>query len=390
MFFAAANAVRRLRVPRRGYGRSVTEPRTFGVEEELLLCDTASGALRPLSGEIVRALSAPGPGDPDIKHEFFLEQVEVATHPCATAAELRAQLGRGRELVAAAGHRSGVVPMAVPVPVQLGATATPTPGERYAMVRETYGRIAQDSLFCALQVHVQVDDDEEAVAVMDRLRPWVPLLLAISANSPYWRGRDSGFASWRSQLWERWPSSGPREPFGSAAGYRTAVAQVIGSGAAVDEALVNFDVRRSVRFPTVELRIADVCTDIEDAVAIACLTRGLVSAVATQWHQGAPTPRWTVDRLRAARDLAARHGLSGTLAHPVTGRLEAASRALTSAIRVASPALENSGDADLVRSAAGRWVRHGTGAVRQRAAGVRGLAAVVDDLVTRTCALPLG
>ena len=93
---------------------------------------------------------------------------------------------------------------------------------------------------------MQVDDDEEAVAVMDRLRPWVPLLLAISANSPYWRGCDSGFASWRSQLWERWPSSGPREPFGSAAGYRTAVAEVIDSGAAVDEALVNFDVRRSV------------------------------------------------------------------------------------------------------------------------------------------------
>jgi carboxylate-amine ligase len=153
----------------------------------------------------------------------------------------------------------------------------------------------------------------------------------------------------------------------------------------MDEALINFDVRRSVRFPTVELLIADVCTDIEDSVALACLARGLVSSLARQWRQGAPTPLWAVDRLRAARKLAARHGLSRTLVHPLTGRHEEAPKALEAAIRVAAPALESSGDADRVRSAAARWVSEGTGAARQRAVGARGLPAVVDDLVTRTC-----
>ena len=273
----------------------MTEPRTFGVEEELLLWDGRRGAVRPVAGEIVRAAVDRAPDDPDVKHEFFLEQVEVATRPCVTAMELRDQLTRGRWMVADAGRRLGVVPMAVPLPVLPGASGTPTPGERYALVRDTYGQVAEDSLFCALQVHVHVEEDEEAVAVIDRLRPWAPLLLAVSANSHYWRGSDTGFASWRSQLWERWPSSGPTTPSGSHAGYRASVLDAINSGAGIDEALVNFDARRSMRFPTVELHVADVCTDIEDAVAIACLTRGLVGALAAQWRAGCRRPggRWT-------------------------------------------------------------------------------------------------
>ena len=275
--------------------------------------------LRPVARDVVLACAGAGPGDPEIKHEFFLEQVEVATRPCATSDDLRAQLVRGRQLVADTARPFGVVPVAAPVPVLAGSSGTPSPGKRYGRVRDTYGRIAEDSLYCALQVHVEVEDDEQAVGVLDRLRPWVPVLLAVSANSPYWRGSDTGFASWRSQLWDRWPSSGPREPFGTMAGYRRTVARLVTSGAILDEAMLNLDIRRSARFSTVELRLTDVCTDVDDAVALACLTRGLVAAAAEEWLRGASAPdHWSVGRLRVARDTAARNGLSGTLVHPVT------------------------------------------------------------------------
>lgn len=369
----------------------MTEPRTFGVEEELLLADASSMTLRPVARELVLACAGADPADPEIKHEFFLEQVEVATRPCATSAELRAQLVRGRQLVATAARPFGVVPLAVPVPVLAGPSGTPSPGERYGLVRDTYGQIAEDSMYCALQVHVGVEDDEEAVGVLDRLRPWVPVLLAVSANSPYWRGSDTGFASWRSQLWDRWPSSGPREPFGTIAGYHRTVASLVASGAILDEAMLNLDIRRSARFSTVELRLTDVCTDVDDAVALACLTRGLVAAAAAEWLRGASAPEhWSVGRLRVARDSAARNGLSGTLVHPVTGTHEPALSALEAAVSLASPALEEAGDTDLVREAMGRWMSHGTGAARQRLAraGVRGLAAVVEDLAARTADYP--
>ena len=368
---------------------AVTGPRTFGVEEELLLTDTSSMNLRPVARDVVLACAGAGPGDPEIKHEFFLEQVEVATRPCATSDDLRAQLVRGRQLVADTARPFGVVPVAAPVPVLAGSSGTPSPGKRYGRVRDTYGRIAEDSLYCALQVHVEVEDDEQAVGVLDRLRPWVPVLLAVSANSPYWRGSDTGFASWRSQLWDRWPSSGPREPFGTMAGYRRAVANLVTSGAILDEAMLNLDIRRSARFSTVELRLTDVCTDVDDAVALACLTRGLVAAAAEEWLRGTSAPEhWSVGRLRVARDTAARNGLSGALVHPVTGTHQPALSALEAAVGLASPALEEAGDTALVGEAMGRWMSHGTGAARQRLARARarGLEAVVEDLAARTTA----
>ena len=366
----------------------MTEPRTFGVEEELLLWDGRRGAVRPVAGEIVRAAVDRAPDDPDIKHEFFLEQVEVATRPCVTAMELRDQLTRGRWMVADAGRRLGVVPMAVPLPVLPGASGTPTPGERYALVRDTYGQVAEDSLFCALQVHVHVEEDEEAVAVIDRLRPWAPLLLAVSANSHYWRGSDTGFASWRSQLWERWPSSGPRNPFGEPRRLPR-----IGSGRDQLRGRHRRGARQLRRPPLYALPDRGAARRRRLHRHRGCGRNRMPHAGAGRRPRGAvacrvPTPRWTVDHLRTARARAARQGLSDGLVHPVTGRHAAAPLALAAAVEVASPALENAGDTDLVRTAVARWASHGTGAVRQRAAGACGLSAVVQDLVMRTVALP--
>src|SRR5919107_1779987 len=120
-----------------------------------------------------------------------------------------------------------------------------------------------------MHVHVEVADEEEAVAVVDGVRPWLPVLLAVSANSPFWHGRDTGHASWRSQVWGRWPTGGPREALRGLTEYRETARLLQEWGAAMDDAMLYFDVRLAAALPTVEVRVADVCTDVDDAVLVA-------------------------------------------------------------------------------------------------------------------------
>ena len=112
-----------------------------------------------------------------------------------------------------------------------------------------------------MHVHVAIDSDEQGVAVIDRIAPWLPVLVAIAANSPFHEGEDTGYASWRSESWGAWPSAGGTEQFGSLAGYREACRFLMESGAALDEGMLYFPARLSPDNPTVEVRVADVCTD---------------------------------------------------------------------------------------------------------------------------------
>ena len=98
----------------------------------------------------------------------------------------------------------------MPTPVLVDEDATVTPKPRYERIREEYGELARTALACAMHIHVDVDDEEQGVRVLDGIRPWLPVLLAVSANSPYSRGQDTGYASWRTQIWGRWPSHGSR------------------------------------------------------------------------------------------------------------------------------------------------------------------------------------
>ena len=143
-----------------------------------------------------------------------------------------------------------------------------------------------EQLVCGRHVHVSVESDDEAVAVLDRVRVWLPSLLALSANSPFWQGKDTGYASFRSQMMSRWPTSGPPPRLGSAEAYRSLVTDMVESGVLLDEGMVYFDARVSFRYPTVEIRAADVCLDARDTVLVAALCRGLVETAARQWRSG--------------------------------------------------------------------------------------------------------
>ncbi|MGH3913109.1 MAG: glutamate--cysteine ligase, partial [Pseudonocardiaceae bacterium] len=248
-----------------------------------------------------------------------------------------------------------------PLPVQPSITATP----RYRRLVEEFGLTAQQQLTCGCHVHVEIDSAEEGVAILDRIRGWLPPLLALSANSPFWQGADTGYASFRSQVWARWPSAGSTEVFGSAEAYHATVQTMIDSGTILDEGMVYFDARLSRQHPTLEVRVADVCLLPDDAVLLAALVRGLADTAARAWRAGEPPTPLRVELLRLAAWRAGRSGLDGDLLGP-TGKPVSPAEIVRALIQHVSPALDESGDLDVVEELATTLLQRGNGANIQR------------------------
>jgi carboxylate-amine ligase len=254
---------------------------------------------------------------------------------------------------------------------------------RYEHIVQEYGEVGRRAGTMGMHVHVDIGDDDEGVRVIDGLRPWLPLLVALSANSPYAAGRDTGYASWRHQVWGRWPTAGPSEPFGSAAAYHRVSEALIRTGAALDPGMLYYDARLAASFPTVEVRVADTCTEVDDALLVVALARALVETLAADPDPGPPVRS---DLLRAAGWRASRYGVAGGLVHPVSGEVVPAREAVDALVDRVSPALDDAGDSALVEEGLRRLAAAGNGARRQRAAFERSgeLRAVVADLVART------
>ena len=202
----------------------------------------------------------------------------------------------------------------------------------------------------------------------DRARPWLAVLLALSANSPFWQGLDSSYASFRYQVWGRWPSSWPTEPFGTAEAYRETVQQMVGTGTLLDTGMVYFNARLSERYPTIEIRIADVCLRLDDAVLIAAPARALVGTEARSWREGRATPQPRTELLRLAAWRASRSGLDGALLNPVTGLPEQAQIVVNMLLDHCRDALADAGEDDTVAELLTALLARGNGAAFQRAA----------------------
>jgi carboxylate-amine ligase len=237
---------------------------------------------------------------------------------------------------------------------------------RYLEMARAFGLTAYEQLTCGCHVHVGVSSEEEGVAVLDRIGPWLAVLLALSANSPFWQGRDSAYASFRYQVQDRWPSAGPTDVFGSAAAYRDTVAQMVGTGTLLDTGMVYFDARLSQRYPTLEIRIADVCLHADDAVLIAALARALVETEARGWWQGTAPLRRRGELLRLAAWRASRSGLSDVLLSPLTGLPEPAAAVADTLLGHVGGALAETGDTATVRELLAALLARGNGAAFQR------------------------
>jgi carboxylate-amine ligase len=214
-----------------------------------------------------------------------------------------------------------------------------------------------------------VPNRDVAIRVSNRLRPALPLLLALSANSAVYRSADTGYASWRSVMWARWPSSGPPPHFESVDEYDALVQMMRDAGAMMDDAMAYWDVRPSASFPTVEVRVADVPATVGETVLLACLVRVLVMTALDDEARGEPGIPLTPHALKAAYWRAARDGLAGS-AIDLTGShaLVPVVDLLEGLLERVTPALHAVGDHDIVRRELDRVVAEGNGAMRQQSA----------------------
>ena len=290
---------------------------TLGVEEEFVLLDPATGATVLAAPELVRLLG----GEPGIQQELMRFQVETGTPVCTGLDDLGRELIRLRRLAAAAAASLGCRLVACGVaPYRTPGLAAITDQPRYQELARRYAPVVAQAGTCGCHVHVGVPSRDAGVQVLARLRPWLAPLLAITANSPIAGGHDTGWASWRYAIQARWPTATPPAAWPDAAAYDTAVRRLIARGAALDERSTYFLARLSPRYPTIEVRIADVCLDTGTAVLAAGLTRALVATALTEARRGTPAAAAPARQVAAALAAAARHGLAGTAANPVTGQ----------------------------------------------------------------------
>lgn len=348
-----------------------------GVEEEFLLVDARSGRPAARIAQVIDGAQARA-GDLAQK-ELHRSQIEIASRPSSRLDELAAQLDTLRQQVAAAAREQGALVVASgSFPAEMGAEGRQiTAGERYATIAEEAGMLADEQLICGCHVHVTTTSTDVAVAVMNRVRRWAPLLSALAANSPYWEGRDTGYASFRTEVWSRWPTAGPPGEFGSAADYHDLVDRLVRSGAILDRAMIYWDIRPSDHFPTLEFRFADVSLTVDDAVTIAGLCRALV--VRSSMDDG-PAPPLRHELLRAASWRAAKSGLGDDLIDPLDGSARPAAAALDELRCYLEPALDRLGEGEEITRLLDGLLARGNGADRQRAAFARNadLADVID------------
>jgi len=368
------------------YGNDGTETvvgATIGVEEEFHVLDPATGDLVP---EALALLAHPD-GDHDPEAELLRSAIETATPVCRTLSEVRTEvIASRRALIKAAAEHDVAVATAGTVPASGVRSMGVYPKERYRQMAAEYQQLVREQAVCAFQVQVGVYDRDLAVAVVGQIQPWLPVLLALSASSPFFSETDTGYASYRTIVWSRWPTAGPVHGFRSAAEYDETIRTLIETGIIRDPGMVYFDARPSARYPTVELRITDGCPRIDDVVLLTGLGRALVVTAADELARGTAPITARPEMLRAANWRAARSGLSGELLNPVGGEAVPATDAVRRLVEHVGPALESNGDAEEVQRLLGDLLERGTSADRQREAlGRRGtLSDVAAHLIEET------
>ncbi len=313
--------------------------------------------------------------------------IESRTEVCQTLGEVRRELQRLRRgLIQAAAEADLGLVAAGSAPLSDWKARGVTPAPRYERMAEAYQQLAREQLICACQVHVGIPDQDSAIGVLNRVRRWLPTIVALFASSPFWMGGDTGYASYRTMLWQRWPTAGMPGRFASVGEYHAVVQSLVKSGVITDAGQIYWAVRLNPTYSTLEVRVADACTTIDEAVAYAGLSRALVRVCLEEGRNERQPSVVRPEILAAARWRAARSGLDDALIDPLTAEPIPASAMLDRLLMYVRPALEDVGDWDEVADLVEQTVRHGTSAARQRAAyrDTDRLEDVVDRLVQET------
>lgn len=340
-----------------------SDVRRVGVEEEFHLVDLRTWRLTARAPELLEILPVDGPYVAEMQRCVIESNSGVHT----SLAGLRDDLRRSRSVLVETAAQLGVgvvaagsVPLSVPA--ELRVTETP----RYRRMLADYQLLAREQLICGTQVHVDVRDRDEAVGIAMRLTRDIPTLLALSASSPFWSdGTDTGYASARTLVWQRWPTTGPFPAVDNASDYDTEIDRLIRSEVITDSGMVYFDVRPSARVKTLELRVCDSCPSVETIALIAGLFRAMVLREAARLDQppvDVPSPTM----YRAAIWQAARSGLEGDLIDVVKAQPRPAVEVVKALIDDLRTELESTGDWDTVTELAESALLAGSSSSRQR------------------------
>ncbi len=250
----------------------------FGIEEEYFLADATT---RGTPRRTVRAFhDAARVRLPRVERELLQSQVETSTPPSTDFNEARGILAELRAGLADIGQAHGILVLAAGThPIARWSRQSQTQKDRYETLMQELRMLGRRNVVCGMHVHVEVPRPETRVDLMNRLLPYMPLLLALSVSSPFWQGRNTGLAGYRMSAFGEMPRTGLPDLFSSTADFDRYVEMMTRAGAIADASFLWWTLRPSVRYPTLELRIADSCTRLKDTLAIAALYRCLVRLV---------------------------------------------------------------------------------------------------------------
>lgn len=252
---------------------------TFGIEEEFFVVSEDTQLLEPHAHEAFLARAKKLSGG-TIGRELLQSQVEAVTPVCETAEQARAHLKRSRSALAAAGREHGLSVMSAGThPTADWPRQLQTEKKRYDAVMLELQILGLRNLVCGMHVHVEVPDDDLRLDVMRRSIPFLPILLALSTSSPFWRGMNTGFSSYRMTSYDELPRTGLPPLFTDWLQYRGYIEALREAGVIRDPSYIWWAVRPSHKYRTLELRIPDACTSLEDALTVAALYRCLVCAL---------------------------------------------------------------------------------------------------------------
>jgi len=254
--------------------KATTPSFTLGVEEEYLLVDLETLDLAvDLPGEMLEECRRRVQRDEQVSRELLRSQIEVGTRKCNTVQEAREDLALLREVIIDVAAGYGLAPIAASThPFAHWADQKQTPRQRYYDLASQMAATARRMVICGMHVHVGIDDDELRIDLLSQMAYFLPHLLALSTSSPFWEGHDTGLKSYRLTIFDSLPRTGLPEHFASYSEYSRHVDVLVDAGVIEDASMIWWDIRPSARYPTLETRIFDVCTDLDDAICLAALT----------------------------------------------------------------------------------------------------------------------
>jgi len=372
-------------------------PLTIGIEEEYLLVDTETRNLATdPPPEMMAILEKRIAGR--VAPEFLKAQVEVETGVHQTIASARDELTGLRQAIAEAASQFGLAPVAAGShPFALWGEQEHVDKDRYNALARDLQAVARRLLICGMHVHIGIDDDDLRIDLMNQAAYFLPHLLALSTSSPFWQGEETGLMSYRTSVFDGLPRTGLPEQFSSYSEYRRLVEAMVGAGVVEDATRIWWDLRPSARFPTLEMRSTDVCTSLDDAVAIAALFQCLISMLVRLRKDNQRWRVYPVSLVNENRWLAQRYGITKGLVDLGKGAIVPYIDLLSEILDLVAEDADRLGCAKEIAHARA-IVERGTSATWQieafRTAKDNGadddkaLNAVVDMLIERTAVAP--